>query len=363
MNSPHAARFSPEKMLAAPVAAALLSIALLPLASAQQPAPPPAGPQPIVLDVLVTKSGKPVPNLQQQDFTVLDNGQPSKLLVFHQHNLADVPAGQVDASTNVIIILDEVNTPYDKVVFARQGIQQFLKQDNGNLNHPVTLGFFTEKGLDLQTQPSLDGNALSAALDKQEQSFRILQNGAQYGGSQRMALSLNALDNLIDSQKTRPGRKFVIWVSPGWPLLAGPQNVLTAGQKQQTLDTAMRLSTVLRQARITLYSIFPLGLAGVGTGAAEYYQHFLTPLTDPSKAFLANLSLQVLVTQSGGRVLFGNDLIQVSLNNAVADLSAFYTLAIDPAPSTQPNEFHTLDIKLSNPKLQALTRNGYYAQP
>jgi len=350
-------------MLAAPVAAALLSIALLPLASAQQPAPPPAGPQPIVLDVLVTKSGKPVPNLQQQDFTVLDNGQPSKLLVFHQHNLADVPAGQVDASTNVIIILDEVNTPYDKVVFARQGIQQFLKQDNGNLSRPVTLGFFTEKGLDLQTQPSIDGNALSAAIDKQEQSFRILQNGAQFGGAQRMTLSLNALDNLIALQATRPGRKVVLWVSPGWALLAGPRNILTPGQQQQTLDTAIRLSTSLRQARITMYSIYPLGLAGVGTGAAEYYQNFLKPLTDPSKSSPANLSLQVLVTQSGGRVLFGNDLILNYLNKAVADLSAFYTVAINPMPSTQPNQFHTLDIKLSDPKLNALTRNGYYAQP
>jgi len=311
----------------------------------------------------VTKSGKPVPNLQQQDFTVLDNGQPSKLLVFHQHNLADVPAGQVDASTNVIIILDEVNTPYDKVVFARQGIQQFLKQDNGNLSRPVTLGFFTEKGLDLQTQPSIDGNALSAAIDKQEQSFRILQNGAQFGGAQRMTLSLNALDNLIALQATRPGRKVVLWVSPGWALLAGPRNILTPGQQQQTLDTAIRLSTSLRQARITMYSIYPLGLAGVGTGAAEYYQNFLKPLTDPSKSSPANLSLQVLVTQSGGRVLFGNDLILNYLNKAVADLSAFYTVAINPMPSTQPNQFHTLDIKLSDPKLNALTRNGYYAQP
>jgi len=112
-----------------------------------------------------------------------------------------------------------------------------------------------------------------------------------------------------------------------------------------------------------MYSIYPLGLAGVGTGAAEYYQNFLKPLTDPSKSSPANLSLQVLVTQSGGRVLFGNDLILNYLNKAVADLSAFYTVAINPMPSTQPNQFHTLDIKLSDPKLNALTRNGYYAQP
>ncbi len=351
-----------HKTLAPLPIALLLS---LPLASlAQQPAPSAApAKQPIVLDVVVTKSNKPVPNLQQQDFTVLDNGQPAKLLVFHQHNLADVPAGQVDASTNVIIILDQVNTPFDKVTFARQGIQQFLKQNNGNLNHPVTLGFFTEKGLEMQTQPSIDGNALSAAIDKQQQGFRILQDGAQYGGAQRLSLSLDALDTLIATEKTRPGRKLILWVSPGWALLAGPRNILTPGQQQQTLDTVIKLNTGLRQARITMYSIYPLGLAGVGTGAAEYYQNFAKPLTDPSKASPANLSLQVLVTQSGGRVLFGNDLIPVSLNKAFDDLSAFYTLAIDPAPSTQPNEFHTLDIKLSNPKLQALTRNGYYSQP
>lgn len=351
-----------HKTLASLPVALLLSLPLAALA--QQPATPAApAKQPIVLDVVVTKSGKPVPNLPQQDFTVFDNGQPSKILAFRAHNLADVPTGQVDASTNLIIILDQVNTPFDKVTFARQGIQEFLKQNNGYLNHPVTLGFFTEKGLEMQTQPAIDGNALSAAIDKQEQGYRILENGSQYGGSQRMALSLNAMDTLIANERNRPGRKVVIWISPGWPLLAGPQNILTPGQQQQTLDSAIRLSTGLRQARITLYSIFPLGLAGVGTGAAEYYQHFLTPLTDPAKASLANLSLQVLVTQSGGRVLFGNDLILNYLNKAVADLSAFYTLAIDPAPSTQPNQFHPIDIKVSLPKLEILTRNGYYAQP
>jgi VWFA-related protein len=347
---------------------ASLPIALLlalPLATlAQQPATPvvPAK-QPILLDVLVNKSGKPVPNLQQQDFTVLDNGQPSKVLVFHQHNLADVPAGEVDASSTVIIILDQVNTPFDKVTFGRQGIQQFLKQNNGNLNHPVTLGFFTDNGLEMQTQPSIDGNALSAAIDKQEQGFRTLQSGDQRVGAQRVTLSLDALEQLIATEKTRPGRKLILWVSPGWPLLHGLRNTLTASQQQQTFDSVIRLSTGLRQARMTLYSIDPLGMAGVGTGAAGYYEDFLKPLTDPNKASIADVSLQVLATQSGGRVFFGNNLVQDSLNKAVADLSAFYTLAIDPAPSIQPNQFHTLDIKLTNPKLEALTRNGYYSQP
>ncbi len=357
--------------LSFPASRVLLALSCLSLAAiAQQPPATPSATPPapanhqLLLDVLVTsKSGKPVPGLQPQDFTVLDDSQPAKVLLFHQHNIADTPANQVDASTNVIIVLDQVNTPFSKVTFGRQGIQAFLKQNNGNLNHPVTLAFFTDSGLQIQTQPSIDGNALSAAIDKQEQSFRVIEEGTQYGGADRLRLSIDALENMIATEKTRPGRKLILWVSPGWPYLSGPQNTLTAGQQQQTLASAIQLSTGLRQARMTLYSIDPLGLAGVGTARARYYENFLKPLTDPNKAYLADLSLQVLAAQSGGGVLFGNDLIQSYLNRAIDDLSAFYTLTIEPAPSAQPGQFHSLEIKLSNPRLKAITRNGYYAQP
>ncbi|MGA7156260.1 MAG: VWA domain-containing protein [Acidobacteriaceae bacterium] len=327
-------------------------------ALAQQPAAPAR--QPILLDVLVTKSNKPVPNLKQQDFTILDDGQPANILLFHPHNIADVPANEVDASTTIIILIDQVNTPFNDVTYIRQGIQQYLRQNNGSLNHPVTLAFFTEKGLQMQTQPSIDGNALSAALDKQVQGFRIIQDSTQYGGSQRMALSLDALQNLVDTEKTRPGRKLVLWVSPGWPYLNGPEDILTAGQQQQTLSTAIRLSTGLRQARITLDSIDPQGAGEHASITAYLYKDFLNPLTDPSKAHLGNLNLRVIAAQSGGRVFEGNNLVLNELNDATDDLNAFYTIEIPQAPSTHPNQFHTIEIKLPNPKLKVITRNGYY---
>ncbi len=69
----------------------------------------------------------------------------------------------------------------------------------------------------MQTQPSIDGNALSEAIDKQEQGFRILQSGDQRVGAQRVTLSLDALEQLIATEKTRPGRKIILWVSPAGP--------------------------------------------------------------------------------------------------------------------------------------------------
>jgi hypothetical protein len=76
----------------------------------------------ITLDaVVVDKSGHPVPGLHAEDFTVLDAGQPTKILRFRAHNKADVPANAVDPSTEIILVLDEVNAPYNRVAYAREG--------------------------------------------------------------------------------------------------------------------------------------------------------------------------------------------------------------------------------------------------
>src|ERR1700722_14996742 len=72
----------------------------------------------ITLDVVVTdKSGKPVPGLQQQDFTLLDNKQPQKILVF-----GAVQSGASDPPVEVVLVVDEVNTTFTNVSFERAQI-------------------------------------------------------------------------------------------------------------------------------------------------------------------------------------------------------------------------------------------------
>ena len=44
-----------------------------------------------------------------------------------------------------------------------------------------------------------------------------------WGAADRMTLSLNALRSLTAAEEQTPGRKLVLWVSPGWPLLSGPE--------------------------------------------------------------------------------------------------------------------------------------------
>lgn len=318
----------------------------------------------LLLDVLVTnRSGKAVPDLEQQAFTVLDNKTPTPVAGFRSHNLATLKPGQVDDSTVIILVLDEVNTPFEQVTYGRDQIERFLKQNQGTLAHPVSLAFLSDSGLKMQTQPSVDGGALVAALAKEGQAFRIVERDTQFGLSQRLQISQDGLDSLIIREEAQPGRKMVIWISPGWPLLSGPNIDLLASQQKRIFQSVVGLSAALAQARITMYSIDPLGEVGVGGERSSFYKNFTKGLMKPDGADLGDLGLQVLATQTGGRAIFGDDTIQSSLNRCVADLEAFYTFSIQKDVSKQPNQFHSIEVKMTPPGLKARTRNGYYAQP
>ncbi len=226
---------------------------------AQQAEPPN---RQITLDVVVTdKSGKPVPGLQQQDFTLLDNKQPQKILSFEA-----VQGGAATAAppVEVVLLVDEVNTNFTYVSIGRAQIEKFLKRDGGELPRPASLAVLSDSGLAMSNVTTRDGNALAAELSQNKAGLRtITRSQGIYGADDRIGLSLNALQQLADYEAPRPGRKLVIWISPGWPLLSGPREELTDKDQQRLFNNIVGLSDRLRQARITLYSVDPLGTADV----------------------------------------------------------------------------------------------------
>jgi hypothetical protein len=115
---------------------------------------------------------------------------------------------------------------------------------------------------------------------------------------------------------------------------------------------------MLREARITLYSIYTIvGVSGIA------YEAYVKPVRDARHADGPNLGLQVLVIQSGGRVPDpGNDL-PGEINNCIADIGAYYTLSFAPPPAAQGDEYHDLKVQVAQPGLTARTNTGYYDQP
>lgn len=315
----------------------------------------------ITLDVLVTdKSGKPISGLQQTDFTVLENKQARQIASFQA---VGGGAAAADPPVEAILLVDEVNTTFTNVASGRDNVVKFLGRNGGHLALPVSMVFFSDSGTTVPDRPSRDGNALIAEVNGRESGLRATRRSQGfYGARERLNLSLQALEDFAEDAAKRPGRKLVVWISPGWPLLSESEVELTSESRQWIFDNIVALSDRLRLARITLDVVDPLGLADAGGTQTVYYKQFLKPVTTKSRALPGHVALQVLASQSGGLVLNSSNDVAGEIEKCVADASSFYVLSFDGLPADGPNEFRAIEIKIDRPGLAARTRSGYYAQ-
>ena len=310
------------------------------------------------LDVVVTpKSGPPVSGLQQEDFTVLDNKFPQTILTF------DAVRGR-EAPIEVVLVVDDVNTGLENIAYERSEINKFLKADGGHLTHPMALAFLTDNGIKVQDEFSSDGNALSAALDQYTLGLHtITRSGGIYSAEERLQISMKALFELGSREAARPGRKIILWISPGWPTLSGPGVVEQMGAKQEQgiFNNVVKLSTMFRQGQVTLYSIDPLGSADFG-GRAFRWEAYTKGLAKPSQAEWGNLALQVIATQSGGLALTSSNDITGSMKLCLADTQAYYEISFALPLDQKRDEYHHIEVHLTDKKLTARTSQGYYSQ-
>jgi len=349
--------------LACPLFASLLSVSVLPVAlpvaAQQQPAavstPAPSSQQ-IELDVVVdTKFGDPITNLRQQDFIILDNKSQRPINSFKIVTAKQEPV-------EVIVVIDAVNMPYETVSFAHDQTKRFLKANEGTLAHPTTIAILTDQGVKIASGFSTNGKSLSNTLQHYTIGLRSITRASQWGGLERINICLSDLHQLVAYASTLPGRKLLLYVSPGWPFLSGDSDFLDSSQQHHIFDSVVDLSSQLRQAKITLYDMNPFG-ASESMMRADYYKSFLKGLSKLSDARYAYLGLQVLAVQSGGRTLTSDNDVSGNIQKCVTDANSWYEITFDPPPADKPNEYHAIEVKLDQPGLIARTRTGYYANP
>ena len=346
--------------------ACTLFVSLLPAAltvAAQQslPAISPPGPssssQQIHLDVVVdSKTGQPVNYLGQQDFTVLDNKSPRPITSFKVVTATQEPV-------TVILFIDAVNTPYDLLGSVRNATESFLKKNEGALANPTSIAVLTDDGVQFPKAFSANGMALSDDLEHRQIGLRQITNTSQFSAGERFLISVRALHQLTLFAARLPGRKVILWISPGFPLVSGPNySPLTFDAEEAILGDVIYFSGELRQDRITLYNVNPVG-TGQSTFSENYYQTFVKGVTGPRDAQLADLSVQVLSAQTGGLALVSDNDIAKMIQRCIADANSWYEITFDPPPTGKPNEYHHIEVRLDQPGLVARTRTGYYANP
>lgn len=320
----------------------------------------------IKLDVVVMdEAGKLVSGLDPQDFTLLENGQPQKILSFHAF---DGISGKPDSSVQVIFLIDTLDTPPILALHERGEVARFLQQNDGHLTHPTSIFGLSENGVWTVAHPSGDGNTLAEDLVHNNERFllnysprRNLRgqplNSLVFGEPPIMS-ALKALGFIATEERQKPGRKLLVWIGPGCGIGSGkyPGN---ASEGQRTFDLIYWFSTLLREARIAICDIS----VGGSDPRSQLYKEYLSGVKTVRQASVMYVYRKVLAVESGGRVQdTGDDLVK-QIDDCVRGSNTFYTISFDPAPAAHKDEYHDLKVEVSRPGLQARTSTGYYDQP
>lgn len=311
----------------------------------------------ITINVQVSdRGGHPVPGLLESDFTLLDNKQPQKLLGFRP---VDANTLKIDPA-HVIIVVDMINADVLTVAREREEVGRFLKQNGGELANPTTIGVMADSGVKIGPRSTQNGNSLQTAFAQTRSEIRELgRDTGIYGAVERMQRSLQQLNQLLDYEGQQPGRKLLLLVSPGWPLLSVAGEQADMQQRSWVFNRLVHLTNLLREANITLYCIDPHDL---GRTNPFEYRGYLKSVTSAKDATYPDISLQVLATHSGGEAMINGRDISGNLEEAVHDASPSYELMFAPAPGDRANEFHALEVRVDKPGLQVRTTTGYYAR-
>jgi VWFA-related protein len=347
----------------------------------------------VVVDVVATDSkGAPIPDLKADNFTLLEDGKPQKISGFSFQRASGAAVQQntsygggvftntpqyKDVSCLNIILLDTLNADLVSKVSARE---QLLKYLSTNPAIQPTALFTLDTKLSLLSNFTTDSSLLKSALEsfKPQTANKVLDvytaaSPFAMRGSQTSERSqettVSALETLARALSGYPGRKNLIWLSEGFPIsffpeivhddamphsgnrapgpspfgpgLAGNPNSNT-GQGGDFMAAVMKVANQLMNAQIAVYPIDAGGLS-------------------KEQRFSSVGTMQVMAEQTGGRVFYNSNDLELGIRSSINDGSTYYTLTYYPENKSWDGKFRNIALKSTRPGMNLRYRQGYYA--
>jgi Ca-activated chloride channel family protein len=259
-----------------------------------------------VLTTVTDSQGRLVPNLEQDEFTILDNGKPQSITLFQNETQPFTVVVMLDFSFSMTTHLDLLKQATE------QFILRLLPADKGQV------GAFSDK-IQFSGEFTSDRDDLIAAL-----------KDLQFGNPTRL---YDAIDASIDMLKDVDGRKIVL--------------VFTDGD-----DTASRrgMGDVLDKARATETMIYAIGLESEFPIAPGRMQR-----TRPDRG------LRRLADETGGGYfeLKKTTELAPTFTRVAAELHSLYTIGFQPA--VLDNKEHRLEVKMKQSGQTGRARRSYIA--
>jgi|HubBroStandDraft_3_1064219.scaffolds.fasta_scaffold01738_2 VWFA-related protein len=375
----------------------------------------------VSVDVFVTdkKTHAYVPGLTRNDFELYEDGRPMAITNFYavvggrptqgaESPPAEAPAtappiepGRApvpeDQRLRLVVYIDNFNLkPFDRNRVMRN-IRVFLDQKLHREDQVMLVtydrslhfrhGFTSDPALinnELVEIEKISAQAVHSESDRREVLRQIdeAQGPDEASGYARAyaGSAYNDLEASVDAMKTVittlagiPGRKAVLYVSDGLPMIAG-YDVFYAIQEKfknrgstssltemMQYDGSRRFSELASQAnanRITFYTIDAGGLRVYASTTAENATAGQGVYIDELNIQNMQSPLQMLAEQTGGTAVINANDVGPSLDRIAYDFNSFYSLGYTP-PHNGDGRYHKITVKLKRKGLELRHRAGY----
>jgi len=249
--------------------------------------------------------GRLVPNLEQDEFTILDNGKPQQITFFQNETQPFTVVVMLDYSASMTSSLDLLRAA------SEQFLLRMLPQDKGQV------GAFSDR-IEFSGKFTSDRDDLISAL-----------RDLQYGNPTRL---WDAVDQSIDMLKPVDGRKVVL--------------VFTDGD-----DTYSKtgFGAVLDHAKQNEVMVYAIGRQ------STYFNGQRMVRSQPDR------SLKKIAEETGGGYfeLKKTDELAPTFSRVAQELHSLYTIGFSPA--ALDGKEHKLDLKMKQSGMVARARKTYVA--
>jgi VWFA-related protein len=362
----------------------VLSLAAM-VAALSQDATAPSPDTPIIrittnlvqIDAIVTdRNGKPVTDLQKQDFEILQDGKPRDITAFSSVIVAPAVSGRPaprppkkgeplipfappptvtreQIHRTMAILVDDLRMTFEDVAYARAAVHQFVDRDL--LEGDLVAVASTRGEMGMYAQFTNNRELLKAAADSirwypTSPNTRGGPTGLLVMAEETRALrggTISAIRAAIQGLKAMPGRKSIVLFSDGMRRLQSEN----AEELEDLADQATR-------AAVTIYTIDARGLPTLMPKAeSRTWQP-----SSVSDYFESQGGLALLADRTGGTFFHNDNGLREGLEQALDDQSAYYLLGYNPGPGSFDRRFHKIEVKVRRPGMNVRSRTGYLGQ-
>jgi VWFA-related protein len=313
-----------------------------------------------IVDVIVTDAkGQPVDGLKQSDFTISEDGKPQPIRSFAEFGFDLQPPPPIPSKlppnvyTNYqakpatgpvnILLIDALYSGTADIVHSLRAAEQYVLAMPAGTQ--LAVFWLAVSGLHMLQGFTTDPALLLRAL--RTNRIDIGNNGDDRYTIDK--ITLNALNQIAAYVQPIRGRKNLLWMAPGTPLLL----LRDGGYSWGDLDMA-RVHHIM-----DTYELFTAEQIAVSPIDSSGVQACLSRACSLG---LGTLAAEAIAQDTGGEAFYNNNDLKPLIAQAVQDGSSFYTLSYIPPRQKNDGHYHRIQVQTDLPGLHLVYRAGYNSE-